>query len=93
MQGHVVAVHYDAKSPRASYEACALRSVAMTPSALRDERLLAGPNGVLLQGAPNCLHEIENAGWNPDYVYQISGMDYPIRLSAGARLVPATQYW
>ncbi len=82
MQGHVVAVHYDAKSPRASYErlCAAFRGNDAVRFARRAS--VGWAQWGVVQGALNCLHEIENAGWNPDYVYQISGMDYPIRSSA-----------
>ena len=35
----------------------------------------------VVRGTLNCLDAIAASGWEPDYVYHLSGMDYPIRPS------------
>jgi hypothetical protein len=81
-QGHYVAVHYDAKASQSDFNTLTATFSADTGVRFAHrERVGWGQWGVT-QGALNCLDEIEKAGWNPSYVYHISGMDYPIRSSA-----------
>ncbi len=81
-QGHCVAVHYDLKSSRASYQGL-VDAFAGNDSVRFARRVEVGwGEWGVVQGALNCLDEIEAAGWEPDYVYLISCMDYPIRSSA-----------
>jgi hypothetical protein len=81
-QGHQVAVHYDAKAKPGAFEnlTAAFEGEDAVRFAQR-ARVGWGQWGVV-QGALNCLRVIDEAGWSPDYVYQLSGMDYPIRSSA-----------
>jgi len=81
-EGHLVAVHYDAKASDADFNSLT-KMFSGNPAVrfARREKVGWGQWGVT-QGALNCLDEIEKAGWNPTYVYHISGMDYPIRSSA-----------
>jgi hypothetical protein len=81
-KGHFVVVHYDAKASDNDF--ATLNATFKGDAGVRfarRERVGWGQWGVT-QGALNCLDEIEQAGWNPTYVYHISGMDYPIRSSA-----------
>ncbi len=81
-EGHFVAVHYDAKSAQSAFDrlTAAFKDEDHVRFARR-EKVGWGQWGVV-QGALNCLDEIEDANWNPTYVYHLSGMDYPIRSSA-----------
>lgn len=81
-QGHSVAVHYDLKSPRASYDQLK-REFAGVDSVRFAERVsVRWGEWSVVQATLNCLDEIEAAAWEPDYVYLISGLDYPIRPSS-----------
>lgn len=78
-QGHSVAVHYDLKSPRASYEQLT-REFKDAPLVRFAKRVRVGwGEWSVVQATLNCLDEIEKAAWEPEYVYLISGLDYPIR--------------
>jgi hypothetical protein len=80
-EGHQVALHYDLGAAPAAFER--IRQAFVGESAVRFARRVRvrwGQWGVV-QGTLNCLAEIADAGWEPDYVYHISGMDYPIRPS------------
>lgn len=80
--GHKVAVHYDLKSPAEDYQRLA-QSFAGA-EAVRFARRVRVDWGQwsIVEATLNCLEAIEEAGWAPDYVYLLSGMDYPIRPSA-----------
>lgn len=80
-QGHSVALHYDLKSPDASHRR--LVAAFAQDSRVRFARRVRVEWGrwSVVQGTLNCLDEIESAGWEPDYVFHASGMDYPIRSS------------
>jgi hypothetical protein len=81
-EGHKVALHYDLKSPESEYQ--------------RLVEAFAGCDGVrfarrvevrwaewsIVEATLNCLDAIAEGGWQPDYVYHLSGMDYPIRPSS-----------
>ncbi len=81
-QGHTVALHYDLKSPLADFDD--LRSTFAHTDAVRfAARIRVGwGEWSVVQATLNCLAQIDQAGWAPDYVYYLSGMDYPIRPSA-----------
>jgi hypothetical protein len=81
-EGHLVAVHYDLKSPQTDYEHL-VQSFAGCESVRFANRARVGwGQWSIIAATLNCLDEIETAGWNPDYVYYASGMDYPVRSSA-----------
>jgi hypothetical protein len=78
-QGHTVAVHYDLKSPLASYEHL-VRSFKGNDSVRFAHRVRVGwGEWSVCQGTLNCLDQIKEAEWDPEYVYLLSGLDYPIR--------------
>ena len=78
-RGHTVSVHYDLKSPSASYSQL-LRSFEGDQSVRFAQRVRVGwGEWSVVQATLNCLDEIDRAGWEPDYVYLLSGLDYPIR--------------
>ena len=80
-EGHFVAVHYDLKAPLADYERL-VRVFAECESVRFARRVrVAWAEWSIVEATLNCLDEIEGAGWNPDYVYLLSGADYPIRPS------------
>ena len=81
-QGHAVAVHYDLKSCDDGFRALYRRFAGN--ERVRFARRLSVHWGEwsVVRGTLNCLDEIAASGWNPDYVYHLSGMDYPIRPSA-----------
>ncbi|HEV2300801.1 MAG TPA: beta-1,6-N-acetylglucosaminyltransferase [Stellaceae bacterium] len=81
-EGHQVALHYDLKSPPTGYQHL-LRSFAGSPAVRFARRVKVGwGQWSIVEATLNCLEEIAAAGWEPDYVYYLSGMDYPIRSSA-----------
>ena len=78
-RGHTVSVHYDLKSPLASYRQLT-RSFEGNLSVRFAQRVRVGwGEWSVVQATLNCLDEIDKAGWEPDYVYLLSGLDYPIR--------------
>jgi hypothetical protein len=81
-QGHLVALHYDLKSPVVGFQRL-LRSFAGVSAVRFARRVEVGwGQWSIVEATLNCLGEIAAAGWEPDYVYYMSGMDYPIRSSA-----------
>ena len=81
-EGHRVALHYDLKSPAAGYEHL-LRSFSGCEAVRFARRVRVTWGEWSIPAATlNCLDAIAEAGWEPDYVYYLSGMDYPIRSSA-----------
>jgi hypothetical protein len=77
--GHAVAIHYDKNAPSSDYEFLR-QAFADHPSVRFARRLRVGwGEWSIVAAALNCIDEIEAAGWNPDYVYHVSGADYPIR--------------
>lgn len=81
-EGHRVALHYDLKSAAPGYQRL-LRSFAGSPEVRFARRVKVGwGQWSIVEATLNCLEEIAAAGWQPDYVYYLSGMDYPIRSSA-----------
>ena len=81
-QGHLVALHYDLKSPRASFERLRDRFAGCAQVRLAARVAVHWGEWSVVQGTLSCLDAIEAAGWDPTYVYHLSGMDYPIRPSA-----------
>ena len=76
---HSVAVHYDLKSPLADYE-CLVRSFTGCDRVRFAPRVSVDwGEWSVVKATLNCLEEIDKAGWEPDYVYLLSGLDYPIR--------------
>lgn len=78
-EGHMVALHYDLKSPAAQYQYLVrnLKGVEAVRFARR-VRVRWGEWSIVAASL-NCLEAVRHAGWQPDYVYLLSGMDYPIR--------------
>jgi len=81
-QGHKVAVHYDAKAKPGAFEDLSAAFADDTAVRFAQRARVGWGQWGVVQGALNCLREIDEAGWLPDYVYHVSGMDYPIRSSA-----------
>jgi hypothetical protein len=76
---HSVAIHYDLKSPLADYEYL-VRSFAGCDRVRFAPRVsVEWGEWSVVKATLNCLEEIDKAGWEPDYVYLLSGLDYPIR--------------
>lgn len=81
--GHRMVIHYDAKVPDSEF--AALEGML---SDLGDRVRLAPRVEVgwgewsVVQATLNAIDEIVEAGWQPDYVYLMSAMDYPIRSAA-----------
>jgi hypothetical protein len=81
-QGHLVVLHYDRKAPQASFERLRDRFAGCAQVRLAVRVAVHWGEWSVVQGTLNCLDAIEAAGWDPTYVYHLSGMDYPIRSSA-----------
>lgn len=81
--GHRIVVHYDAKVPEAEFDA--LRAgLSDLGDRLRFARRVAVGWGEwsVVEATLNCIEAVDEAGWEPDYVYLMSAMDYPIRDAA-----------
>lgn len=81
--GHRIVIHYDAKVPDAEF--AALRDgLADLGERLRFARRVTVGWGEwsVVQATLNAVEAIAEAGWEPDYVYLMSAMDYPIRDAA-----------
>ena len=81
--GHRMVIHYDAKVPAA--EDAALRAdLADLGDRVRFARRVTVGWGEwsVVQATLNAVEAIAEAGWEPDYVYLMSAMDYPIRDAA-----------
>jgi hypothetical protein len=79
--GHHVVVHYDLKAPAANF-ARLMSEFGDVPAVRFAGRVtVAWGEWSVVQATLNCLTAIQDAGWEPDYVYLVSGMDYPIRPS------------
>jgi Core-2/I-Branching enzyme len=79
--GHMVVLHYDLKSPKVHYDSLrrAFEQCALVRFACRVR--VGWAEWSIVEATLKCLEEIEISGWDPDYVYYLSGMDYPIRSS------------
>ncbi len=79
--GHKVALHYD-KSARAADFALLHEQFAGNPSVRFAKRVKVSWGGwSICQATLNCIDEIAQSGWEPDYVYYASGADFPTRSS------------
>lgn len=79
--GHLVVLHYDQKSPDEQFDYLA-RNLAGSPTIRFAKRVrVRWGQWSIVAATLNCLQTIEDAGWEPDYVYLLSGTDYPIRPS------------
>jgi hypothetical protein len=79
--GHTVALHYDRKAPDEGFFQVR-DAFAHHPSVRFAKRVkVKWGEWSIVQATLNCIEEIEQAGWEPDYVYYASGADYPIRSS------------
>ena len=79
--GHLVVIHYDLKSPPADF-ACLTSDLRHTANVHFAARLsVRWGEWSVVQATLNCLTAIQDSDWEPDYVYLVSGMDYPIRPS------------
>ena len=77
--GHMVVLHYDRKSPEEQFEYLA-RNLAGSPAVRFARRVrVRWGQWSIVAATLNCLQTIEDEGWAPDYVYLLSGTDYPIR--------------
>jgi len=77
--GHVVAVHYDARAPEAGFKALAAAFAGNDSVRVVREFHVAWGQWSIVAATLRCLDEIADAGWEPDYVHLLSGADYPIR--------------
>jgi len=80
--GHVVAIHFDLRSSAAEYRK--LEDAFAGNASVRLIRKFGVRWGQwsIIDATLACLDEIAAAGWEPDYVYLVSGADYPIRAAA-----------
>ncbi len=77
--GHVAAVHYDARAAEAGYKTL-VDAFAGNPSVRIVRQFhVAWGQWSIVAATLRCLDEMEAAGWEPDYVHLLSGADYPIR--------------
>lgn len=79
--GHTVALHYDQKSPDEQYEYLVRNFQGCDAVRFAPRVLVRWGEWSICAATLNCLETIQEAGWEPDYVYMASGMDYPIRPS------------
>ena len=80
--GHRIVVHYDAKAADSAFDSLRAALGDRTDRVCFARRVRVGwGEWSVVQATLNCLETIEAAGWEPDYVYLMSGMDYPIRAS------------
>jgi len=77
--GHVVAVHYDARAAEAGYKALVDAFAGNDSVRIVREYHVAWGQWSIVAATLRCLDEIAAAGWEPDYVHLLSGADYPIR--------------
>jgi hypothetical protein len=77
--GHVVAVHYDARAPEAGFKALVDAFAGNDSVRVVREFHVAWGQWSIIAATLRCLDEIADAGWEPDYVHLLSGADYPIR--------------
>jgi hypothetical protein len=80
--GHFVAVHYDRHSSAMEYDALAKTFEGITSVRMSRQFRVSWGQWSMVQATLHCLSLIQAAEWEPDYVYLISGSDYPIRSSA-----------
>ena len=80
-QGHPVALHYDVKSPAADFEHLRTLFAGNDRVSLARRVPVGWGEWSVVEATLDCLDRIADAGWEPDYVYYVSGMDYPIRSS------------
>lgn len=79
--GHVVALHYDQKSPDAQFDYLVRNLKGCDQVRFAQRVRVRWGEWSIVAASLNCLETIQAAGWEPDYVYLASGMDYPIRPS------------
>ena len=80
--GHRIVVHYDAKAADRAFDSLQAALCDRSDRVCFARRVRVGwGEWSVVQATLNCLDAIEAAGWEPDYVYLMSGMDYPIRAS------------
>jgi hypothetical protein len=77
--GHVVAVHYDARAPEADFRTLSDAFAGNDSVRVVREFHVAWGQWSIVAATLRCLDEIADAGWEPDYVHLLSGADYPIR--------------
>jgi hypothetical protein len=77
--GHVAAIHYDARAPEAGFKALAAAFAGNESVRVVREFHVAWGQWSIVAATLRCLDEIDAAGWEPDYVHLMSGADYPIR--------------
>jgi len=79
--GHMVALHYDLRSPLADYRML-VKTFEGCPAVCLARRVrVHWGEWSIVAATLNCLEQIQIAGWEPDYVFHASGSDYPIRPS------------
>jgi hypothetical protein len=81
-QEHLVVVHFDRKSAAEGFQG--LQGVFGDNPSVRFAKRVNVHWGEwsVVQAEINCLEAIEASGWRPDYVYLMSGTDYPVRPSS-----------
>lgn len=77
--GHSVVVHYDQNASDADFESLK-EAFAEAPDVRFSKRVRVGwGHWTIIAAVLECVDTIKEAGWTPDYVYHVSGSDYPIR--------------
>ena len=77
--GHVVSVHFDRRASTADYSALAKRFDGNSSVRIISRFPVRWGQWSIVAATLCCLDEIAAAGWEPEYVYLMSGSDYPIR--------------
>ncbi len=81
--GHRIVIHYDAKVPDAEFAALRAELTGLGDRVRFAKRVTVGwGEWSVVQATLNCLDAIADAAWEPDYVYLMSAMDYPVRDAA-----------
>ena len=80
-QNHTVVIHYDRKSPDDSFIQLTQAFSANVQVRFAQRAEVGWGQWGVVQATLNCLDAIQEAGWEPDYVYLMSASDYPIRSS------------
>ena len=81
--GQRMVIHYDAKVPEHEFAALRDGLADLGDRLLFARRVTVGwGEWSVVQATLNALDAIAAAGWEPDYVYLMSAMDYPIRDAA-----------
>ncbi len=78
--GHRMVIHYDAKVPEAEFARLRAGLADLGDRVVFARRVTVGwGEWSVVEATLNGIEAIAEAGWEPDYVYLMSAMDYPIR--------------